>query len=97
MVVHHVEVDPVGTGGNDVAHLLAQAGEIGREDGGGNAVGFSHTAIFAGRMPDYIWPSIRFLSKSSHATSPSNRLRTRAFTSSPTPSASPTPATSRPN
>jgi hypothetical protein len=27
MVVHHVEVDPVGAGGDDVAHLLAQAGE----------------------------------------------------------------------
>ena len=29
MVVHHVEVNPVGTGGNDAAHFFAQAGEIG--------------------------------------------------------------------
>ena len=37
MVVHHVEVDPVGAGGDHVAHLLAQAGEVGGEDGGGDA------------------------------------------------------------
>ena len=39
MVVHHVEMDPVCAGGQDVADLLAQASEIGRQDGRGNAVG----------------------------------------------------------
>ncbi|ETH09940.1 transposase, IS481 family [Bordetella pertussis 2371640] len=29
MVVHHVEVNPVGARGDDVAHLFAQAGEVG--------------------------------------------------------------------
>jgi hypothetical protein len=33
MVVHHVEVHPVGTGGGDVVDLFAEAGEIGGEDG----------------------------------------------------------------
>jgi hypothetical protein len=37
MVVHHVEVDPVGAGGDDRAHLLAEAREIGAEDAGCDA------------------------------------------------------------
>ncbi len=32
MVVHHVEVDPVGAGGDDVGHFLAQPGEIGGQN-----------------------------------------------------------------
>ena len=32
MVVHHVKVDPVGSGCNHVAYLFAQTGKIGRED-----------------------------------------------------------------
>ena len=32
--VHHVEMDPVGTGLVDLAHLLAQPREIGGQDGG---------------------------------------------------------------
>ena len=37
MVVHHVEVDPVGAGGDDVAHLVAEAREIGGQDARGDA------------------------------------------------------------
>jgi hypothetical protein len=37
MVVHHVEVDDVGAGGDDIAHFLAKAGEIGGQDAGGDA------------------------------------------------------------
>jgi hypothetical protein len=36
MVVHHVEVDPVGAGGDDVPHLLAEPREIGRKNAGGD-------------------------------------------------------------
>jgi hypothetical protein len=42
MVVHHVKVDPVGTGVDDAFDFLAQTGEISREDGRGNAVGRCH-------------------------------------------------------
>ncbi len=34
MAIHHVDVDPVGTGGVDRAHLLAKLGEIGGQDRG---------------------------------------------------------------
>ena len=30
MVVHHVEMDPIGSGGHDVADFFAEAGEIRR-------------------------------------------------------------------
>ena len=36
MPVHHVDVDPVGAGGVDRAHLLAEAGKIGGQDRRGN-------------------------------------------------------------
>ncbi|MNN86455.1 hypothetical protein D3C81_2038790 [compost metagenome] len=39
MVVHHVEVDPVGAGLGHAADFLAQAGEVGGQDGGGDAEG----------------------------------------------------------
>jgi hypothetical protein len=29
MVIHHVEMDNVGAGGNDIAHFFTQAGKIG--------------------------------------------------------------------
>jgi hypothetical protein len=32
MVVHHVEVNPVGAGGDDIHYFFAQPGEIGRKD-----------------------------------------------------------------
>jgi hypothetical protein len=32
MSVHHVDVDPVGAGGLDRAHLLAELGEVGGQD-----------------------------------------------------------------
>ena len=32
MAVHHVDMDPVGAGGVDRAHFLAQLGEIGGQD-----------------------------------------------------------------
>ena len=38
VVVHHVEVNPVGAGGDDVANLLAEAGEVGGQQAGGDAV-----------------------------------------------------------
>jgi hypothetical protein len=36
VVVHDVEVDPVGAGLEDVVDLLAQSGEVGRQDGRGD-------------------------------------------------------------
>jgi hypothetical protein len=42
MPVHHVDVDPVGARLVDGAHLLAEPGELGREDGGGDADGLLH-------------------------------------------------------
>jgi hypothetical protein len=47
VVVHDIEMNPVGAGGKDGADLLAQAGEVGREDRGGNAVGGAHRRIVA--------------------------------------------------
>ena len=44
MAVHHVDMDPVGAGGVDRAHLLAQPGEIGGEDRGGDADRLLHGA-----------------------------------------------------
>ena len=37
MVVHHVEVDPVGAGGHDV-RTSSQAGEVGGKDGRSDSV-----------------------------------------------------------
>ena len=34
MAIHDVEMDPVGTGSNDVAHFLSELGVIGGENGG---------------------------------------------------------------
>ena len=42
MAVHHVDMDPVGAGRVDRPHLLAQPGEVGREDRGGDADGLLH-------------------------------------------------------
>ncbi|MCY1547785.1 hypothetical protein D9M68_838620 [compost metagenome] len=39
VVVHHVEVDDVGTGGEHPVHILAQAGEIGGQDRRSDGVG----------------------------------------------------------
>ena len=39
MVVHDIEVDDVGPGGQNLVDVLAQAGEIGGKNGGGNSVG----------------------------------------------------------
>lgn len=47
MVVHHVKVDPIGTGIDDAFDFFAQAGKISRENGRGNAVGRSHAGIVA--------------------------------------------------
>ena len=38
MIVHYVEMNDVGPGGDHVAHLFAKAGEIGGKDAGGNAI-----------------------------------------------------------
>jgi hypothetical protein len=40
-------VNPVGAGGDHLAQFLAQTGEVGREDGGGDAVSRAHGAIVA--------------------------------------------------
>ncbi len=62
VVVHHVEVDPVGAGGDDVVHFVAQAGEIGRQNRGGNAVGAAH----APDCRSYHSPMVRLDVASSH-------------------------------
>jgi hypothetical protein len=38
MIVHYVEMNDVGPGGDHVPHLFAKSGEIGGKDAGGNAV-----------------------------------------------------------
>jgi len=38
MIVHHIEVHYVGSGGQYIVDFLAQAGEIGGEDGWGNQI-----------------------------------------------------------
>ena len=42
VVVHHVEVHPVGAGREHAVHVLAQPGEIGGEDGGRDDGGLAH-------------------------------------------------------
>ena len=56
MVVHHIEMNPVCAGINDLAHLLTEAGEIGRQNGRGDAIGGCvHGAIISPPdTPD--WP-----------------------------------------
>ena len=46
MVVHHVKVHPVGPSGNDIFDLVAQAGKVGGQDGGGNVEGSAHSLYF---------------------------------------------------
>ena len=77
MVVHHVEVDPVGAGRDDVAHLLAEPGEIGGQDGRGDAVAWCSWTRFsqmaaAGLPPRKIarWPGTSFASRSQPAFLP---------------------------
>ena len=43
MVVHDVEVNEVSAGRDDGAHFLAQPGEVGRQNGGGDFVGAGRT------------------------------------------------------
>jgi hypothetical protein len=38
VIVHHIEMDDVGTGGNDIFDFIAQASEVGRQDAGGDKV-----------------------------------------------------------
>jgi hypothetical protein len=48
MVVHHVEMDPIGAVGEDSRHFLAQPGEVGGEDAGGDDGGLAaHGDIIA--------------------------------------------------
>ena len=42
MPVHHIDVDPVGTGFVDGTNLFAQLGKVSREDGRGNDHGSTH-------------------------------------------------------
>ena len=39
MVVHHVEMDPIGASGDDVFDFFTQTGKVGGEYGGGDTVG----------------------------------------------------------
>ena len=50
VVVHHVEVNPVSTSGDDVFHLVAQTGKVGGQDGGGDAVSGVHGLNYGVRM-----------------------------------------------
>ena len=45
MVVHHVEVDEVGAGGDHRAHLLAQAREVGGQERRRDAVVEGHRRL----------------------------------------------------
>ncbi len=42
MVIHHVEMNPVGAGGDDILDFLAEFREVGGEQTRGNAVGGAH-------------------------------------------------------
>jgi hypothetical protein len=53
MVVHHVKVNPVCASVNDVFDLFAQAGKVGRQNGGGDAKGGA-CAVHGG---DYFIPA----------------------------------------
>ena len=44
MIVHHIEMDDVGPGGEHRIHFLSQTGKVGGEDGGGNEV-ISHRQV----------------------------------------------------
>ena len=56
MVVHHIEMNPVCAGINDLAHLLTEAGKVSRQNGWGDAIGGRvHGAIISPPdTPD--WP-----------------------------------------
>ncbi len=45
MIVHHVEMDAVGAGGEHGSHLLAESREVGGEDGGGDPGGGHGTSL----------------------------------------------------
>ena len=45
MAVHDVHVDHVGSGGDHLLHLFAQAAEVGGQDRGGHAPGHTSTSI----------------------------------------------------
>jgi hypothetical protein len=50
MVVHHVEMNPISASSNNAFELIAQTGEIGGQNGWGNAVDrFTHGQIVAAR------------------------------------------------
>jgi len=49
MVVHHVEVNNVGAGSDDIADFFAQTGEIGGQDTGGDTV-VRHGDMAYGRL-----------------------------------------------
>src|SRR6185437_1691378 len=65
MSVHHVEMDPVGAGGGDRAHLLAELGEIRRQDRGRHdhrahcAVCSSSIYTWAAGDEPHRWPDAR--------------------------------------
>ena len=55
MVVHHVKVNPVSTGGQHGFKLIAQAGKVSRQNGRGDAVSrfaCTHGQIVAASQPD---------------------------------------------
>jgi hypothetical protein len=46
VIVHHVEMDNVCAGGDHVFNLFAQAGKVGGQDTGGDAIGTHGGASF---------------------------------------------------
>ena len=48
VVVHHVKMNHVGAGGDNIAHFFAQAGKIGGKNAGGDAV--FHGVSFVGKI-----------------------------------------------
>ena len=97
MVVHHVEVEEVGAGGDDRAHLLAEAREIGGQQRRRNPV-VGHGAIIdhgqsLDAMPMADDEKIRHHGRGRRRpTSPISPIRRATSTCSPTRSRSPTPA-----
>jgi len=47
VVVHDIEVDEVGAGGENVVHFLAEAGEVGGEDRRSNYEGLHDAPVLS--------------------------------------------------
>ncbi len=67
MVVHHVEMDPIGTRGDDVGNLFTQAGEIGGQDTGGNAEAHGKSWRENAEVPEFTRPPLATPTQSAKA------------------------------